>query len=111
MTNSCEAVATAKATYAKAQAAVSAVTSKTGGQANAFNGVFGISTDFAAITSVDDQGNVIASTGSGSAAASSSTSGGKFTGNLGGVTAPPVTDLVNGQFQVTHGSRIYTFSW
>ena len=69
MTNSCKADATAKATCAKAQAAASAVTAKTGGQADAFNAVFDITTDFAAVASVDDQGNVIAGTGSGNAAA------------------------------------------
>ena len=72
MTNSCEADATAKATCAKAQATASAVTSKTGGQADTFNGVFGIGTDFAAIASVDDQGNIIAGAGSGSAVTAAS---------------------------------------
>ena len=71
LTNSCKADATAKATCAKAQAAASAVTAKTGGQADAFNAVFGIKTDFAAIASVDDQGNVVAGTGSGTASAAS----------------------------------------
>ena len=48
------------------------MTAKTGGQADAFNAVFGIKTDFAAIASVDDQGNVVAGTGSGTASAASS---------------------------------------
>lgn len=37
----------------------------------AFNAAFGITTDFAAVPAVDDQGNIIAGTGSSSAAASS----------------------------------------
>ncbi|EIN04862.1 hypothetical protein PUNSTDRAFT_75322 [Punctularia strigosozonata HHB-11173 SS5] len=113
---------TAKDTCAKAKAAADTVTAKTGGQADAFNAVFGITTDFAAVASVDDQGNVIAGTGSSAAssasssasassitssAAASSTSaasaGGNlqtFTGALGGVTAPAVTANADGSFQV-----------
>ncbi|EIM90910.1 uncharacterized protein STEHIDRAFT_49601 [Stereum hirsutum FP-91666 SS1] len=71
LTNSCGADATAKATCATASAAADQVTAKTGGQADAFNAAFGITTDFAAVASVDDQGNIIAGTGSSSAAASS----------------------------------------
>jgi hypothetical protein len=63
LVNTCGADATAKATCAKAQAAADTVTAKTGGQADAFNAVFGIKTDFAAVTEVDDQGRVVAGTG------------------------------------------------
>lgn len=70
LTNSCGADQTAKDTCQKARTAADTVTAKTGGQADAFNAVFGISTQFAAVASVDDQGRVIAGTGSGAAAAS-----------------------------------------
>ncbi|KAI0064766.1 hypothetical protein BV25DRAFT_1913944 [Artomyces pyxidatus] len=73
LTNTCGADATAKATCATAQAAANAATAKSGAQADAFNAVFGITTDFAAVPEVDDTGNVIAGTGSGAAAAASST--------------------------------------
>ncbi|KAF9031018.1 hypothetical protein BDZ89DRAFT_1132139 [Hymenopellis radicata] len=47
LTNSCGADATAKATCATAQAAVNNAPAKTGGQADAFNAAFGITTSFA----------------------------------------------------------------
>ncbi|KAH8118038.1 hypothetical protein DFH11DRAFT_1541287 [Phellopilus nigrolimitatus] len=135
LTNTCGADQTAKDTCTKATAAADAVTAKTGGQADAFNAAFGITTNFAAVTEVDDQGNAVAGTGSGSAAGSAvaavatavsaatpaaataasspaaatvaAASGGNlqtFTGALGGVTAPAVTDAGNGQFQVDGNS-------
>ncbi|KAI0342837.1 hypothetical protein BDW22DRAFT_158073 [Trametopsis cervina] len=77
LTNTCGADATAKATCAKALAAANAVTpAKSGGQADAFNAVFGIKTDFAAVTALDDQGRPIAGTGAdaqGSASVASAT--------------------------------------
>ncbi|OSD06465.1 hypothetical protein PYCCODRAFT_1464397 [Trametes coccinea BRFM310] len=156
LTNSCGADATAKATCATAKAAADTKTAKTGAQADAFNAVFGIVTQFSSVEAVDDQGNVIpgSATGSssGSAAASSAaattaaaasssaaaatstaaaattsaaaatttsaaaaatssaaaaTSSGNlqtFTGALGGVTAPPVTQNADGSFQVQGNS-------
>lgn len=65
--NSCGADQTAKDTCASAKAAADTVTAKTGGQADAFNAVFGIKTNFAAVAAIDNQGNVVAGTGSGSA--------------------------------------------
>ena len=59
LVNVCGADATAKATCAKAKAAFDTVTAKTGGQADAFNAVFGIKTNFAAITPLDNQGNPV----------------------------------------------------
>ncbi len=44
LVNSCGADATAKATCADAQTAVNSAPAKTGGQADAFNAVFGITT-------------------------------------------------------------------
>ncbi|OBZ72196.1 hypothetical protein A0H81_07966 [Grifola frondosa] len=136
LVNSCGADQTAQNTCATATAAADAVAAETGGQADAFNAVFGIKTDFAAVASVDDQGNVIAGTGSSaspseaaspsaaavttsvaatttSAVAAASTTAAAaastgnlqtFTGALGGVTAPVVTALGNGQFQVEGNS-------
>ena len=106
-------------------------------QADAFNAVFGITTNFASVTPIDDQGRVVGSTGSGAsnnaangasssaadtavasttaaaapaasttAAASNTGSGGNlqtFTGTL-GATAPTVTALGDGRFQVTGNS-------
>ncbi|KAI0064762.1 hypothetical protein BV25DRAFT_183148 [Artomyces pyxidatus] len=59
LTNTCGADATAKATCAKASAAADAQTPKTGAQADAFNAVFEITTNFASVTEIDDQGNVV----------------------------------------------------
>ncbi|KAF8905103.1 hypothetical protein CPB84DRAFT_1835568 [Gymnopilus junonius] len=71
LTNSCGADATAKATCAKAEAAADTATKGTGAQADAFNAVFGIKTDFAAVQEIDNQGRpvVAAPTGSNAAAA------------------------------------------
>ncbi|KAK0469659.1 uncharacterized protein EV420DRAFT_55475 [Desarmillaria tabescens] len=66
LVNSCGADATAKATCATAENAVNNAPAKTGGQADAFNAVFGITTDFASVAAVDDQGNIVAGTGSSS---------------------------------------------
>ena len=70
LVNSCGADQTAKDTCAKAEAAADTQTAKTGAQADAFNAVFGIVTDFAAVAEVDDQGNVVAA---GSTAAATAT--------------------------------------
>jgi hypothetical protein len=67
LTNSCQADDTAKATCQTARAAASAATKGTGGQADAFNQVFGINTNFNAIASIDNQGRVVAGTGNGAA--------------------------------------------
>lgn len=56
LVNFCGADAVAKQTCATAKAAADTVTAKTGGQADAFNAVFGITTDFASIAPVSDQG-------------------------------------------------------
>ncbi len=71
LVNTCGADQTAKDTCVQAKAAADTVTAKTGGQADAFNAVFGIQTNFAAIASVDDQGRVIPGTGSGAGTAAS----------------------------------------
>ncbi|RDX57404.1 hypothetical protein OH76DRAFT_37866 [Lentinus brumalis] len=73
LTNSCGADATAKATCQTAKAAADTGAAKTGVQADLFNAAFGITTKFADVVAVDDQGRQIAgSTGSAAAPASSS---------------------------------------
>ncbi|TRM65095.1 hypothetical protein BD626DRAFT_240688 [Schizophyllum amplum] len=75
LTNSCNADDTAKATCQSAVTASKAAAVKTGAQADAFNAVFGITTDFASQAAIDDQGNVVSSgTGSSAAVASSDSS-------------------------------------
>lgn len=70
LTNKCQADQTAKNTCAQAKAAADTQTAKTGAQADAFNAVFGIKTNFASVTVVDDQGRVVS--GGSSTAASQS---------------------------------------
>lgn len=64
LTNSCKADQTAKDTCKQAQAAGNAAPAKTGAAADAFNAVFGIKTNFAAVQAIDDQGRPVAGTGS-----------------------------------------------
>lgn len=59
LTNTCAADQTAKATCQKAITAANGQTAKTGAQADAFNAVFGKTTNFAAVAVVDDTGKVI----------------------------------------------------
>ncbi|TCD69336.1 hypothetical protein EIP91_007892 [Steccherinum ochraceum] len=59
LTNSCKADQTAKDTCKQAQTAADGQAAKTGAQADAFNAVFGIKTNFAAVAVVDDQGRVV----------------------------------------------------
>ncbi|KAF4613479.1 hypothetical protein D9613_007807 [Agrocybe pediades] len=134
LTNTCKADATAKATCQTARAAASAAAKGTGAQADAFNKAFGLSTNFASVTQIDNQGNAVGvaaapaqntgnqntgnqnagnqnagnssnqnnnGNGSGAVAAGNLQS---FTGALGGVTAPAVTALGGGQFQVAGNS-------
>lgn len=63
LTNSCAADQTAKDTCQKARAAADTETAKTGAQADAFNEVFGVQTDFASVDVIDDQGNVVSAAG------------------------------------------------
>ena len=63
MTNSCKADQTAKDTCKQAQDAGNAAPAKTGAAADAFNAVFGIKTNFAAVQEIDDQGRPVAGTG------------------------------------------------
>ena len=68
LTNKCKADQTAKDTCAKASAAADAQPPKTGAQADAFNAAFGITTNFAAVTELDDHGDVVSAAGATAAA-------------------------------------------
>jgi len=136
LTNSCGADTTAKATCAAATSAASAAAVETGAQADAFNAAFGIKTNFANVTPLDNQGRVV-----GAGSPSSTNNGNNFVattiakntatvaspavtnspvmsnaganlqtfiGALGGVTAPAVTALSDGRFQVAGNSVINT---
>lgn len=59
LVNSCKADQTALTTCAAAQAAADKKPPKTGAQADAFNAAFGITTNFSAITPLDDQGRPV----------------------------------------------------
>ena len=59
LTNSCGADATAKATCASAKTAADTKTAKTGAQADAFNAAFGITTNFASLAVISDQGRYV----------------------------------------------------
>ncbi|KAH9964377.1 hypothetical protein BGW80DRAFT_1179401, partial [Lactifluus volemus] len=59
LVNSCGADQTARNTCASALVAADSAPQKTGGQADAFNAVFGIRTNFNAIQPLDDHGNPI----------------------------------------------------
>lgn len=88
LTNTCGADATAKATCAKGQAAAAAAPPKTGADADAFNAAFGIKTNFAAVTAIDDQGNAIAgSTTAPAAGGAASASGNAASAATGGGSA------------------------
>lgn len=91
LVNTCGADQVAKNTCATAKTAADSKTAKTGAQADAFNAVFGIKTNFAAVAEVDDVGNVVdgttSATATASAAASSSSSG---IGNFGSCSVPKI---------------------
>lgn len=59
LVNSCGADQTARTTCGSAQAAADQQPAKTGAQADAFNAVFGVKTNFSAITPLDDQGKPV----------------------------------------------------
>lgn len=73
LTNTCDADSTAKQTCNTAKAAADTATALSGAQADAFNAVFGIITNFASVEEVDDTGKVIPGTGSGSASSEGTT--------------------------------------
>ncbi|KAG9104832.1 hypothetical protein FRC06_008062 [Ceratobasidium sp. 370] len=58
--NSCKANAAAVALCADAKAAAAAAGAKKGAAADAFNGKFGVTTNFASVQALDDQGNPVA---------------------------------------------------
>ncbi|KAL4263123.1 hypothetical protein AB1N83_005260 [Pleurotus pulmonarius] len=123
LVNFCGADQTARTTCASAITAASSATPvKTGIQADAFNAVFGITTNFASVQAFDDQGRPFGPTGSTAPATSApapapaasaapapaapATTAGNlqtFTGALGGVKAPVVTAVGNA-FQVENNA-------
>jgi hypothetical protein len=74
LVNSCKADATAQATCVTATNAAAAALPGTGGQADAFNAVFGIQTNFAAIPVVSDQGTTLGVDGTNSVSGAAATS-------------------------------------
>ncbi|TFK75227.1 hypothetical protein BDN72DRAFT_564468 [Pluteus cervinus] len=115
LTGTCGANEAAEGLCTTAQNAAAAGPVGSGAQADAFNAVFGIKTNFASVPEVDNQGRVISgtagSTATSATASPSATTFGNtlpanngnlqtFTEALGGVTAPVVTASGNGQFSV-----------
>jgi hypothetical protein len=74
LVNACNADATAKATCATATTAADGQTAQTGAQADAFNAVFGITTNFATVSVVSDQGVTEGVDGTATAASGASAS-------------------------------------
>lgn len=70
LVNTCGADQTAKDTCAQATTAADTQPAKTGAQADAFNAIFGITTTFADVVALDDNGNAIAGTGNATVATS-----------------------------------------
>ncbi|PPR02626.1 hypothetical protein CVT24_002197 [Panaeolus cyanescens] len=118
LVNTCGADQTARATCARAQTAAAAAPVGSGAQADAFNAVFGINTNFVNVQQIDNQGRPVGAAqqapaqpapapANGNNNAGNAGAGGNlqgFTGNLGGVVAPTVTALGNGQFQVANNA-------
>ena len=104
MTNSCGADQTAKDTCATATAAANAQTAKTGAQADAFNAVFGITTNFASVSAVDDQGNVIAGTATGSGSGSDTSASDATTTNAAASTTSQTAAAATTSASTSSGS-------
>ena len=103
LVNTCKADATARATCANAiTAASSATPAKTGIQADAFNAVFGIVTDFAKDPVFDDLGNLVSGNGTDTINNTNNINGGN-TGNNGSCT-PTNTPANGGNNTTTNGS-------
>jgi hypothetical protein len=111
LTNSCGADATAKATCATATSAASAAASKTGAQADAFNAVFGIRTNFANVTPLDDQGRPV---NGGSGSSSSVNNFAATTTRAATVTSTPpafvTTAAAKAPGNFTGGTNLQTFN-
>jgi len=105
LVNTCKADATARSTCANAITAASSATPvKTGVQADAFNAVFGITTDFAKDPVFDNQGHLIS--GNGDSNNGNNTNGGN-TGNTGGNNGNnnSCTPINNGNNNTTNGGN------
>ena len=95
MTNSCKADQTAKDTCKQAQDAGDAAPAKTGAAADAFNAVFGIKTNFAAVQEIDDQGRPVAGTGSTAAAGGNNAAAATTTSAAASAAQPALQDFAN----------------
>ncbi|KAI0714325.1 hypothetical protein C8T65DRAFT_573597 [Cerioporus squamosus] len=89
LTNKCGADATAKATCQTAKAAADTGAAKTGEQADLFNAAFGITTKFADVVAIDDQGNAVPGTGS-AANQDALTNGSGGIGDFGSCSVPQI---------------------
>lgn len=85
LVNSCGADQTARTTCASAQVVADQQADKTGAQADAFNGIFGITTNFSGITPLDDQGRPVTNYGP-----ISSDSGASGPANFGKCSTPEI---------------------
>ncbi|KAI0833338.1 hypothetical protein BC628DRAFT_1335111 [Trametes gibbosa] len=110
LTNSCKADATAKATCQTARAAADTKTAKTGAQADAFNAVFGITTKFADVASVDDQGRVVAGTGSGASNAATTAAAAAASTPAATTAAAPAKTSAAAASSSASGSNLQTFT-
>jgi len=95
LVNSCKADATAQATCKTAQAAADAQLPGTGFQADAFNAVFGIKTNFGAVDVVTDQGTTLGVDGTNTGAAVASTSAITVATETGAAAAAATTDAAS----------------
>jgi hypothetical protein len=86
LTNSCKANQAAKDLCTKAKAAADTGAAKTGVQADLFNAVFGVKTNFAAVQAIDDQGRPV-----GAPAAAAASSG---AADFGSCSTPAITFAV-----------------
>jgi hypothetical protein len=90
LVNSCGADQTARTTCATAQQAADKQAPKTGNQADAYNAVFNIKTNFAAIIPLNDHGNPVTPSPSSAPGSSSPTSGAAGAPNFGKCTKPEI---------------------
>jgi hypothetical protein len=90
LVNSCGADQTSRTTCASARAAADQQASKTGAQADAFNAVFGIKTNFSAIMPLDDQGRPVTGSGPVSSSPNSTASTASGPANFGKCSRPEI---------------------
>ena len=91
LVNTCKADSTAMSTCARAKNAANGAPPKTGKQADAFNAVFGKTTNFSKVTPLNDQGNSVGGSNSGNNMnnGNDKTTNGKI-GNFGSCSIPEI---------------------